>query len=427
MKSAAWLSVVLLPLVGTLHAFSEVVAGDEHGRLMLAAPDKAEVGFGSWDPAASGGQAPSWAYLITLRGKSPEEARVERASWGQNAAFANAIHFFNSGELTRKLDVPWKPSSVPGWGADEGVGLSFGSGGHITYRRTVMGPVVKGSRAPVLVENKIFDRHGAQVREGIKNAGVASFSGRFARGPRSIFDLASGEQRPMNGGSVLFSRYDDSYVVYWPGAGGVEYHDSNGQSRWRVDVADGPLRLAIVSPGGQFVFVVAGDSEKEIVAAMLDAAGRVLWKTPVSVGSWAGEFSRDGRHVALVTADTNWIFESATGKVLAQIPMSGIFGGEKLSPRSSRVYIAGNPPRALVIAGTLRLDQRDVPHKLPPAGNDVLYTYDAEGSHVYARLPPRTIILGGEGVSYEPAATLSPDGGWLYYLTGKGLFARRLE
>lgn len=430
MNRTAHVFVGILSLISAAPAASDEVKDGENGRLVLEAPDKAEIGYGRWDSAASGGEAPSWAYLVALRRKSPEEARVEYTSWGQNARFANAIHFFSSGVPTRKIDVPWKPSSVPGWsGSDEGVALSFGGGGHIGYRRTVRGPMIQGSREPVVVEHKIFDGHGAQVREGINaGAGLTSFSGRFARGPRSIFDLASGEQRPTKGESVLFSRYDDSFVIDGPGKGRIQYYDVNGQARWNVEVASGPLRLAVVSPGGQYVFAVAGEAMKEMSAVLVDVSGRVLWKKAVSaVGSWAADFSRDGRHAALVTEDTNWIFETATGKVLAQVPMSGIFGGEKLSPHSSRVYVSGNPPHATVIAGTLRFDRRDVPHKLPPTGNDVVYEYDAEGSRLHARLPPRSVILGTWGASHEVAATLSPDEGWLYYLTDKGLFARRLK
>lgn len=429
MSRMTWLLLSVLPLV-CMPAWSdqETKPAGAEAKLVLTAPDpKDEVGFASWDAAATGGQPPSWAYLITLREKSPKEAHIHFTSWVGNASFANAIYFFNFGSLTKKIEVPWRPSSIADWsGPDEKVHLSIGAGGeHITYWHTVSGPLIKGNRKPAVVEAKIYDRNGAQVKEDLRFPGVASLSGRFLSGPRSFWDLGSGTPF-RTGGDPLFSSYDDSFVVYHPGQGSIEFYDVTGQKRWNAEIASGPLRLAVVSPDGRYVVAVAGAGEHRDVAAVVDAKGRILWKTTLSEGSYAAAFSNDARHVALVTRDANAIHDTETGKVLAKASMAELFPDEKLSPHSSKIYVSSDKPRATVIAGMLRLDG-DIGGKLPPVINDVVYEFGVDRTQVHLRLPPRTFILAAGGIGYSPAATLSPDGHWLYYVSDKGLLARRLE
>lgn len=429
MSRMTWLLLSALPLVCAMPAQSdqETKPAGAEPKLVLPAPNpKEEVGFASWDAAATGGQPPSWAYLITLREKSPKDAHIHRTSWGGNARFANAIYFLKSATLTKKIELPWKPSSVPGWSADESVYLNIGAEGeHITYRRTVWGPTIKGNRKPTLTEEKIYDRNGFQVNEGLHAAGPTSRSGRFARGTNGFWDLTSGTPY-RTGGDMLFSSYDDSFVVYQSGQGSIDYYDVNGQKRWSADIGSGPLRLAVVSPGGRYVVAVAGAGDHKDAAAVVDATGRTLWKVLVSEGSYAAAFSRDARHVALVTRDENAIHDTETGKVLAKASMAELFPNEKLSPYSSRIYVSSDKPRATVIAGMQKLDG-DVGGKLPPYSNDVVYEFGVERARVHLRLPPRTFILAVAGIGAAPAATLSPDGQWLYYVTDKGLLARRLE
>ena len=397
----------------------------EGSQLVLAAPEKMEIGFGSWDASATGGQTPSWAYLITLRTKTKEEASTERTSWGQNAYFANAIHFFKSGSLTKKIEIAWKPSSIPDWsGPDESVYLGIGAGGeHITYRRKVMGPVVKGNRKPILIDERIYDRNGAQVNDDVHIGGPTSLSGKFARGTNGFWDLASGTPYRTDG-SMLFSSYDDSFVVYRPGQGSIDYYDINGQKRWRAEIAIGPLRLAVVSPGGRYVIAVAGAGEHKDAAAVVDATGRILWKVLVSEGSYAAAFSRDSRQVALVTNDANAIYDTETGKVLARVAMSEVLGNEKDVPHSSKIHVASDRALATVITPTIRKEMRGA---LFASGGDLVYEFGVDGARVNARFPPRTFTLVEGGIGYTPAVTLSPDGQWLYYVTDKGLLARRLK
>lgn len=427
MSRITWLFLSVFPLVCAVPSRSDEEKKPEGAgpKLVLAAPEKMEIGFGSWDAAATGGQPPSWAYLITLREKSPKEALGERTSWGQNAMFANAIYFFNSGSLTKKIELPWKPSSVAGWGPDESVQLKIGAGGeHITYRRKVLGPLIKGYiRKPILLEEKIFDRNGIPVNEDVHVGEPVSLSGKFARGTNGFWDLASGTPYRTSG-SQLFSSYDDSFVVYQSGQGSIDYYDKNGQKRWSAEIASGPLRLAVVSPGGQYVIAVAGAGDHKDAAAVVDATGRILWKVLVSEGSYAAAFSRDARHVALVTRDANAIHDTATGKVLARVAMSEVLGNEEDVPHSSKIYVASDRPLATVITPTIRKEMRGA---LFASGGDLMYEFGVDGARVGARFPPRTFILGDAGLAREPAASISPDGQWLYYLTDKGLFARRLK
>lgn len=402
--------------------------GDE--RFVLVAPESREIGYGNWDAAVTGGQVPSWAYLVTLRGKSTEEARIIRTSWEQNSSFANSIYFFNSGNLTKERDLPWTPPSVKGWGSDEAVVLSFGAGGdRIGYHHIKYGPIIQARRDYTLVEDKIFDQSGNEIGTG-KYTRRISRGGRFGWGLLSVFNLESGESTPLNGGSPLFSQYDDSYVIFFSDKGELEYYDSNGRVRWNASIGPGPARNVVISPGGRYVFAAAGNKEWEDVVGVIDASGKKLWAIPVLLGIYSAAFSQDGRYLALVTRDANWLFESATGKIMAKISMPKIFGDEKVCPNSSKVYVFPEKQHVVVITGTIRNEkscQAIIPGYSLGPGADVVYEYSPEGGRIITRLPNRPFIPSVVGMAYEPDVTLSADGHWLYYLTMKGLFVRHLE
>lgn len=430
--AAALLFVSVLGAAGV--SFSEEPAeraeGEaERGRLILAAPENEEIGFGSWDGSVTGGQAPSWAYLVSLREKFIE------GSWENNSAKAMAIYFFNSGAVRKKIELPWKPSSVSGSNTpDERAFLDIGIGGkHLTYHHIVLGPMLKnGARPSVFYKTQVLDHKGALIREGNGPfVGAVSADGKYGVVGGAVVNLNSGENlRYARGGYPMFSRYDDSYVVYHSGKDGLEYYDSDGRSRWRGSLGEGITRNVVVSPGGQYIYAAIGNDKFQEFIGVFDASGKVLWRVPVSVGVYQAAFSKDGRYLAVVTRSTNWIFESATGKVLATEPMPKILGDENAYPGNAKVYVLTDMPSAVVIARTARFDQSSqspMPGHLLKHGDDVVYEYDSKGGRVVARLPSKSIIVAGAGFAYEPVATVSPDGQWLYYLTPAGLFAKRIE
>lgn len=396
----------------------------DDARLVLAPPEHGEVGFASWDANATDGQAPSWAYFVTLREKFTDQ------SWNANAFKAAAVYFFNAGSLRKKLDLPWKPSSIEGWNsADESVSLDIGVGGeHITYRHYILGPMVKGRRMPTTAENKVLDRSGAIVAEG-RDVRVVSRSGKFGIGSGSIIELGSGVVHQNNGGYPTFSRFDDSYILTFSGQSGLEYHDASGNVGWSASLG-GSTRNVFISPSGGYVFAAAAGDGKTDVMGVIDASGKVLWKVPVLQGVYAAGFSRDGRLLGVVTRDANWLFESATGKVLTSIPMSRLLGDDNEFPINVKVYVTADKPRVLVIARTTKTDKSSQSQAIGNAlggGGDVVYSYGIDSGRILSRLPGKPLILAGAGIFYEPVATLSPDEKWLYYLTTKGLYSRHLE
>lgn len=395
------------------------------GRLILKAPETGDIGFGAWDPAASGGQVPSWTYMAELRGRYDSGRSYERYSG------AKALHFFQGATPTKRIELPLKPSSVKGWNSDdEAVSLvSDQSGRFIAYRRRVLGPMEKGSRYPVIVEAKVLNHQGDTVSEG-KEAHTLSGGGKFGWVGGGVQNLHSEQLIRLNGGVPLFSRFDDSFIVYFEGGGDLEYRDSEGMPRWTASIAAGPMRNVVFSPSGSYVFAACGagkEPQSGDMAGVIGPSGQVLWKMPIIPGVYAAAFSQDERVLAMVTRDANWLLDVSSGKVLAKVPMPRVFNDDARFPINLGVSVAGN--RAIVVARTIRTDKSSQdPMPGRPLGNesDAIYEFGPEAGRILAEWPAKTLMLKTAGNIYEPVTTLAPDGHWFYYLTPQGLFARQL-